>query len=250
LDRGLALFFGTLLTFASAWFALVFAPFTQMNSLQASRPADATDTDPVYPQPLQGIAKQGVTVYKQNGCIYCHSQQVRTPGFGNDQGRGWGERRTVPRDYIYDRPHPLGTMRTGPDLANIGVRRGIGQEAWHHLHLYNPQITSPGSIMPPFAFLYTMRKIVGQPSAEALDATQVPVADWPEPDRSAWREFAAAETKWKQAKAEAEKENQPAPPPPTKPKMTYELMPSDEAKALVAYLVATRRDGKVPEVSD
>ena len=90
-----------------------------------------------------------------------------TEGFGGDFERGWGPRRTVARDYLGDRRVMLGTMRTGPDLANIGVRQPSSQ--WHHLHLYNPRITSPGSIMPRFAFLYETRKIVGQPSTDALE---------------------------------------------------------------------------------
>ena len=65
-------------------------------------------------------------------------------------------RRTVARDYIYDSPPLLGTMRTGPDLANIGARQP--SRDWHMLHLYNPQITSSGSIMPEYPFLFTVVK--------------------------------------------------------------------------------------------
>ena len=35
-------------------------------------------------------------------------------------------------------------------------------------YLYNPQIVSKGSTMPPFAFLYDVRQIAGKPSEEAL----------------------------------------------------------------------------------
>jgi cytochrome c oxidase cbb3-type subunit 2 len=76
-------------------------------------------------------------------------------------------RRSHPLDYIYDEPQLLGTMRTGPDLANIGVRQPSAE--WHHLHIYDPQLTSPGSIMPPHRFLYEKRRIQGQRSNEALD---------------------------------------------------------------------------------
>jgi cytochrome c oxidase cbb3-type subunit 2 len=54
-------------------------------------------------------------------------------------------------------------MRTGPDLANIGVRQP--SEVWHALHLYNPQFTSPGSVMPPFRYLFHALK-----EGEALPA--------------------------------------------------------------------------------
>ena len=39
--------------------------------------------------------------------------------------RKWGERRSAPRDYIFDRPVLLGKMRMGPDLANVGQRAPV-----------------------------------------------------------------------------------------------------------------------------
>ena len=61
------------------------------------------------------------------------------------------------RDYIYQKPVMLGSSRTGPDLTNIGERQSSYD--WHLTHLYNPQTTSKGSIMPPYAFLFEKRKI-------------------------------------------------------------------------------------------
>jgi cytochrome c oxidase cbb3-type subunit 2 len=75
----------------------------------------------------------------------------------------------VARDYIYGAPVQLGTMRNGPDLTNIGVRQANAE--WHYLHLYNPRTVTPGSIMPPFRFLFEKRKIIGQRSAEAVELT-------------------------------------------------------------------------------
>ncbi len=162
--HGPFIFLGVLLSFASSWLVLVFTPYIQLQFLQPIRDAE---TGVEYPVPVEGEAGEGEMVYAANGCLYCHSQQVRAEGFGADFQRGWGPRRTVARDYLGDRRVMLGTMRTGPDLANIGVRQPSAQ--WHHLHLYNPRITSPGSIMPSFSFLYRKQKIVGQPSADALD---------------------------------------------------------------------------------
>jgi cytochrome c oxidase cbb3-type subunit II len=98
---------------------------------------------------------RGREVYIAEGCVYCHSQQVRDPVYTSDKGRGWGPRATVPADYINDKPHQLGTMRTGPDLINIGVRQP--SEQWHHAHLFNPRSLMPWSIMPAFPYLYTVR---------------------------------------------------------------------------------------------
>lgn len=105
-----------------------------------------------YPPALTAEAAAGREVYRDLGCMYCHSQQVRPDAFGVDIARGWGDRGSLPVDYVGQQPPLLGTMRTGPDLANIGARQP--SETWQLLHLYDPQITSPGSNMPPFPFLF------------------------------------------------------------------------------------------------
>jgi cytochrome c oxidase cbb3-type subunit 2 len=163
----MVLFLGCFLTFTSSWLGLVFAPLVKVNQMQPVV-VDETTND-VYPKPMSGAVADGFAVYKANGCLYCHSQQIRDESFGNNTDilRGWGDRRTYPRDYMFDRPIMLGTMRTGPDLSNIGKR--LPDPAWHHRHLYRPVSTSPGSIMPPFSFLYETRKIIGQPSVDALN---------------------------------------------------------------------------------
>src|SRR5262249_50829473 len=149
MQRGLAIFIGVLLTFSTGWVGLIVLPQHQLGELKAQTEEGSTES---YPRPLEGLAAQGRAVYVSEGCLYCHSQQVRADGYGTDIARGWGDRRTVPRDYIYDHPLLLGSMRTGPDLANIGARQP--DETWHLLHLYNPLITSPGSLMPPFDYLF------------------------------------------------------------------------------------------------
>ncbi|NBC00672.1 MAG: cytochrome-c oxidase [Bacteroidetes bacterium] len=98
---------------------------------------------------------QGRQVYMREGCIYCHTQQVRPDGFGTDIQRGWGTRGSEPGDYVYDFPHLLGTMRTGPDLADIGQRQP--SRDWHLAHFYNPRSVSPGSLMPSFPYLFEVK---------------------------------------------------------------------------------------------
>ena len=163
MNYGPLLFLGIFLTIASSWCGLVLIPQLQFGRQQ---PLKIQETGETYPHPRSGLAQQGMEVYKASGCIYCHSQQVRPPGYGSDIARNWGQRRTVARDYLYDKPVMLGTMRTGPDLTNIGLRQSSA--AWQYLHLYNPRIPSKGSIMPPFRFLFEKRKIRGQPSPDAL----------------------------------------------------------------------------------
>ena len=154
MNYGPLLFLGILFTLAASWMGLVVMPTKQLGALQ---PDLNTNTSVVFPKPLPGEAAQGRELYRSLGCNYCHTQQVRPEGYGSDIDRGWGRRRTVSRDYIHDKTVLLGTMRTGPDLTNIGERQS--DAAWHYRHLYNPQITSPGSIMPPHAFLFETRAI-------------------------------------------------------------------------------------------
>lgn len=95
---------------------------------------------------------RGQEIYRREGCVYCHSQQVRDPAFTTDVERGWGSRATVPGDYVYDRPHYLGTMRTGPDLINVGQR--LPDPDWHLVHFYQPRALNRWSIMPAYRFLF------------------------------------------------------------------------------------------------
>lgn len=140
--RSFAFFLGVLATVFLGWAALVGVPDAMISEVQP-------------PPGLERYTEQqlfGRSIYIREGCMYCHSQQVRPEGFGADQDRFWG-RPSIPGDYVYDDPHLLGTMRTGPDLINIAVRQP--SEEWHLVHLYNPRIVVPGSIMPPFPWLFT-----------------------------------------------------------------------------------------------
>jgi cytochrome c oxidase cbb3-type subunit 2 len=162
-NTAVRIFLAVFFTFASAWLGLVLFPHLQLRDIRAQ--VDEV-TGEQHPAPYSGEALLGRASYMSLGCTYCHSQQVRGGFWNADLERGWGMRRSHPRDYIYDEPQLLGTMRTGPDLANIGARQPSRE--WHLLHLYDPQVTSPGSIMPPHRFLFDKREIVGQPSSDAL----------------------------------------------------------------------------------
>ena len=132
---------GAMVTLAFATSALVVMPYLQVHDVKPSPGL----------KPYSSAELRGRAVYIANGCVYCHSQQPRTKAFAPDFSRGWG-RATVAGDYAYDQPHLLGTMRTGPDLMNIGVRQPSDQ--WHLGHLYQPRAYTPGSTMPAYPFLF------------------------------------------------------------------------------------------------
>jgi cytochrome c oxidase cbb3-type subunit 2 len=154
---------GFIATIGSSWVGLVVLPVLNLGQLNA---VSAQVTAGMGAIQAQSEIDLGREVYVANGCMYCHSQQVRPEYAGSDQELGWGNRRTMPADYLNDKVALMGTMRTGPDLSNIGIRQP--SDDWHLLHLYNPQITSKGSVMPPYAFLFTKQKVGTSPSPGAL----------------------------------------------------------------------------------
>lgn len=205
MNSGPMTFLAAFFALALSWLGFVLAPQLQLGNQQQ---VENRDTASPYPVMRAGLARQGEQVYRANGCNYCHTEQVRYKGFGADVERGWGARngfvQSVNEDYLYDRPVMLGSQRVGPDLANIGVRQT--NENILLLHLYDPRLTMPGSIMPPYRYLFEKRKLMfGQkPSVDALpQSVAVPAG--------------------------------------------YEIIPTDDARALVAYLLSLRSDAPLFE---
>ncbi len=154
MNSGPLLFLGIFATLASSFWGLLLLAQLQIGRQE---PVKLEANDALYPAARPGQARQGAEIYRSLGCVECHSQQVRPKGFGSDFERGWGQRRTVAQDYLYDQPVLLGTLRLGPDLANIGARQT--NATWHLTHLYQPKSTSPGSMMPRYPFLFERRKL-------------------------------------------------------------------------------------------
>lgn len=125
---------GSLLILAAVAFAVVFMPY-------ANR--DDSPSELFRVRSLEEAA--GRAIYIANGCVYCHSQTVRSI----DWGLG-AERIAQAGDYVGDRPILLGSQRTGPDLSQEG---GEHPDDWQIAHFINPRYTRPNSIMPSFAFL-------------------------------------------------------------------------------------------------
>ena len=130
------LILGILATLAFSWFGLAYIPDLQIGHLEPQSDEEGTD---IYPMPKSGMAERGRRVFVANGCFYCHSQQVRADYAAADVDLQrwaapsprptWGDRRSAPRDYIFDRPVLIGRTRLGPDLANIGRAAPTEEEA-------------------------------------------------------------------------------------------------------------------------
>jgi cytochrome c oxidase cbb3-type subunit 2 len=206
------LFAGIIFSFVLSWIGLVLVPLNQIGNLT---PVEDQSTGEMNPPALSGLAKRGSHVYAVNGCSNCHTQQVRSEGAASDIARQWGTRQTVARDYLYQANVNLGTMRLGPDLANLGSERPdlnenagpkkkYDAQSLHQL-FYEPSSVK-GSSHPRFAFLYEKRDIKGSPSEGAVKLSEG---------------FAPPEGQ--------------------------EIVPSEDAKALVAYLLSLNRTYALPE---
>jgi len=159
------LFLGIFGTFAFSWVGLTVIPNWQIGHLNPESDEEGTD---IYPQPQSGMFERGSHLYAANGCVYCHSEQVRADYAANDIERNWGKRRSAPVDYTFERPVFLGKMRMGQDLANIGARAPAQQES-----------PAPGGAASPAASpgpSATSPAPVTSPSTRALPGAQSPAA--------------------------------------------------------------------------
>ena len=98
-------------------------------------------------KPYTPLELEGRDLYIREGCVSCHSQMIRP--FRSEVER-YGPY-SKGGEYVYDHPFLWGSKRTGPDLLRVG---GKYTDSWHLNHLYDPQSTSPGSIMPAYQWLY------------------------------------------------------------------------------------------------
>lgn len=129
--------------------AFAFFSYLTLTTLIAILPAISVQGTPGIPgaTPRSALAEQGRAIYLREGCGYCHTQFVRDLPLDRPYGRA-----TVAEDYANEDPPMPGTERTGPDLSNVAARQP--SDTWHLLHLYNPRIVVPQSVMPGFPWYF------------------------------------------------------------------------------------------------
>lgn len=208
---------GILATLAFSWLGLAYIPDLQIGHLDPQSDEEGTD---IYPMPKSGMAERGRRIYVANGCFYCHSEQLRPEYAASDIDRPrdgapspppkWGDRRSAPRDYIFDRPALLGKMRMGPDLANIGKAAPAEEETApaqpSSVNPAAPNASPPAAnASPPPAGSAAQQNAT--PGAQPSTPTP-PAAEPPAANASAAPVNAAAE---QNAKPAAQSPNPPAP---------------------------------------
>lgn len=98
-------------------------------------------------KPYTALELEGRDLYIREGCISCHSQMVRP--FRSETER-YGEYSKA-GEFVYDFPFLWGSKRTGPDLHRVG---GKYPHSWHYNHMLDPEMMSPGSLMPPYPWMF------------------------------------------------------------------------------------------------
>lgn len=121
-------------------------------------------------EPLSEQAFLGKKSFIANGCVACHTQQVRNV----DMDKVWGKRPGIAADYASIKRTDfwrntatlMGTERTGPDLTNVGTRQP--SMAWNLLHLYQPRAVVENSIMPAYPWLFEIKNEVDEDEVEVI----------------------------------------------------------------------------------
>lgn len=192
--RALSIVLGALIL---TWVGQAAVGYWQVGRLE---PVLNEETNLTVPPVPSGLAQTGARVFAAEGCLECHSLSVRGPSGSADLTRGWGQRRTVPRDYLFREPAMVGFSRVGPDLANIGARMPETEKLMQHL--LDPRLLKKHSTCPSHPWLFT-KKPAG-PKAEP-DALRVSPDNW------------------------------------------HQVIPTYQAKALVAYLQSLNANYALPE---
>ncbi len=97
-------------------------------------------------EPYDALRLMGRDLYIREGCVGCHSQQIRML---RAEVQRYGPY-SLASESVYERPFLWGSKRTGPDLTRVGERYS---DDWHRIHLRNPRVVVPESNMPGYPWL-------------------------------------------------------------------------------------------------
>lgn len=140
--------------------AILFIVLTYLTAIKPALDNQKNNAPLPNSMPLTEDEMAGKMVYISEGCVGCHSQQVRNV----DMDKMFGSRPGIPADYanikrtsIWANTATLmGTERTGPDLTDVGNRQP--SKDWNLMHLYNPRSVVPQSIMPSYEWLFEYKE--------------------------------------------------------------------------------------------
>lgn len=122
--------------------------------------------------PYEPLRLVGRDIYIREGCVGCHSQQIRML---SSEVQRYGPY-SLAGETVYDHPFLWGSKRTGPDLARVGGRYS---DEWHRVHLRNPRAVVKESNMPAYPWLQnaSVANVDVRSRMEALRILGVPYTD-------------------------------------------------------------------------
>lgn len=147
---------GMLASFGLAWMFVIAIPVAKMGNLDPVKMTDEEDAA-YYERKLSGRVLNGSKIYASNGCYACHTQLIRPTYAGQqiwrddiagvvDTDGNDTRRETTYYDYTGEEYAQIGLMRMGPDLSNLAYRVDkyaalveMTSEQWLMEHLYNPR---------------------------------------------------------------------------------------------------------------
>ena len=123
-------------------------------------------------EPYDALRLVGRDIYIREGCVGCHSQQIRML---HSEVQRYGPY-SIAGEFVYDHPFLWGSKRTGPDLARVGGRYS---DDWHRVHLRNPRNVVPESNMPAYPWLQknSVEKVDVQANMRVLRKLGTPYTD-------------------------------------------------------------------------
>ena len=146
-------------------------------------------SDAAWQRAYAAALLRGRDNYIADGCWHCHSQYVRP--VANEAQRFGPVLPAANDNNVLQRPVLWGTRRVGPDLTHEG---GLRSNDWHVAHLWNPQGTTPGSVMPAYPWFFRQGfQVVRRIDPDAADRGGLdPQATYPLPGVYDTRELAQA----------------------------------------------------------
>lgn len=144
-DKGHRRLEGATLTFSILAFVAIIVG-SAVENIPAIMSSTYIETDDRV-KPYTALELAGRDIYIREGCYTCHSQMIRQLP---DDVLRYGKV-SLAAESVYDRPYQWGSRRIGPDLARVG---GKYPDSWHYRHMLDPREVTPGSIMPPYPWLF------------------------------------------------------------------------------------------------
>jgi len=120
---------------------VVFLAFVAIGGTVALPASDPSVRSPKTVPKLSRLAARGLTIYRNEGCWYCHTQDVRDTPVDAPYGKP-----TTALAYAGQSPVLLGSERIGADVSHVGSRYSSSD-------LMKLLVHPPRSQMPSYGFL-------------------------------------------------------------------------------------------------